>query len=99
MSDAEMVPVTQAARDAAADLFGRSIGGEIGMHSMRAGVADNHRFVQAFARAMLAAEAAAIERCAKVADEYADRNGMTRDLCLRLATAIRSLKEGASHVG
>lgn len=53
-------------------------------------------------RAMLAAEAAAIERAAKVADDTYGSSGWNRDFQYasgQIATAIRSLKGGASHVG
>lgn len=104
MSDAEMVPVTQAARDAAAGLFGRWVGGRTGPDNMRAGGIDEHMFVQAFARAMLAAEAAAIERCIRVADECerqqdCDHGAANTGGAAAVAESLRSLKEGASHVG
>jgi hypothetical protein len=93
MSDAEMVPVTDEDVRFA----------ERAMHKLRGYAVslpnDGHWLTQMAAQYRLAAEAAAIERAANVAEEHADRNGMTRDLCLHIATAIRSLKEGASHVG
>lgn len=58
-------------------------------------------------RAMLAAEAAAIERCAEIVGRDRRSEGAIKcgyipkaqEVCWELATAIRSLKEGASHVG
>lgn len=105
MSEAEMVPVTQAARDAAAAFYGPHLArpGEVLVTAhMRAGKIDESPLIQAFARAMLAAEAAAIERCAQVADSVRDAALPSHgydEACDDIATAIRSLKEGASHVG
>lgn len=53
-------------------------------------------------RAMLAAEAAAIERCIQVAESTSDASRPSpwyTLACNAVATAIRSSKEGASHVG
>lgn len=99
MSDAEMVPVTQADRDAAADSHTliEPIDADI-----RAGKRDIHPWVQGFARHRLAAEAAAIERCIRVADECerqqdCDHGAANTGGAAAVAESLRSLKEGASQ--
>ncbi len=101
MSEAEMVPVTDDDRMAAEAFLPPRLWKE-------QAIAD---IAQAFARHRLAAEAAAIEKAAQVADERAEMrerlyegnhasiNAAKAVEAEEIATAIRSLKEGASHVG
>lgn len=107
MSEAEMVPVTDEDREAAADWHQSQGHWIVDWHAMRRGEMDDSGTVQAFARHRLAAEAAAIERCAEIVGRDRRSEGAIKcgyipkaqEVCWELATAIRSLKEGASHVG
>ncbi len=98
MSDAEMVPVTDEDRKAAAPVM---ISREAEYRVLNR-LADENGIVQAFARHRLAAEAAAIERIEVAVTEYAarcDGFGTDDEAAGAILGIIRSLKEGASHVG
>lgn len=66
----DLIAVTQADREAAADYL-QSNGDAFTAH-MRDGTEDDTAVVQAFARHRRQAEAAMRERCAAIAEDYAD---------------------------
>lgn len=89
------VPVIQADREAAAEAY-LCLCPAILCEAIKSGAVDSHTFVQSFARHRLAAEKEALERAAKVADEYRrdiedDFDAGYEHACDRIATAIRAL--------
>lgn len=106
MSEAEMVPVTDEDREAAADWHQSQGHWIVDWHAMRRGEMDDSGTVQAFARHRLAAEAAAIERergrVEKAIRDHCDQHGPSGgawNVSMILEATQRTLKEGASHVG
>ena len=97
-----MVEVTREDREAAADYHANGGWGD-GREHWLASVVDSHPLIQAFARHRIAAENAALERAAKVADDHCymididEWMAMTKKehgayACRSVATAIRALK-------
>lgn len=105
---ARAVEVTQADREAAADLIERYWSGAGAEHDTMRRLAQSCRsghsqgvWAIAFARHRVQAEADALEKAAKVADDFADMNAgsqaadvlMAQEGALAIGRAIRSLKE------